>query len=51
VQRCHVFNDDSDELQDIDGDQLPVVIIGFVKKRPLYNVIWKLNVPPEAMSN
>jgi hypothetical protein len=51
LQRCDIVYDDCDELQNIDGNQPPVVVIGSVKKRPLYDLIRELNVPPEAEIN
>ena len=51
MQRCNIVDDDGEEFQNVDGNQLSVVVVGFVFKRSLYNFFWELNVPYEAKVN
>jgi hypothetical protein len=48
VQRGTVVNDDSNELKDIDGDEVTIQVIALEKERLHYDVMEKRQMPTKA---
>ena len=43
-----VVDDDRDKFENVDRDERSVLVAGFKKKCAVLDLLWDVNVPPEA---
>jgi hypothetical protein len=48
MEQCAVIYDDSNEIQDINRDEMTILVVFFVEEGALLDLIGKRDMPPEA---
>ena len=51
MERGHIVDNDCDKLEDVDGDESSVFVVGFEHQCPKLDLLGEVNVPPEAQFN